>query len=781
MKPVFLLLLLFKVNLLLSQSSTFIISGEVRDKTTGETLPYSSIWLNQINRSSADQLGHFSIVVSKEKPQVFRVTSLGFMPFDTILDVKTSVFLTILLNPLELKGVEVVANSGEIKHNETQISVERLKAIPALLGQPDLIKALQFLPGVSGGLEGTTGLYVRGGTSDQNLILIDDAVVYNSSHLFGFQSIFDPNAIKSIRLIKGGFPARYGGRLSSVVDITMKEGNNLQRKKALSLGLINSGVLLEGPIKKGKSSFLFTARTAYLGLLLFPFKQSAEKKKQGSNNLLNYDINFKYNTSTKKYGNFFASTYLGNDLLSDHYRAGNIFSKRDIQWGNKTVSLRHVKSIKSIGFVTSLLNFNQYQLKETLETQRIDPSLNVEKNQTSSKVQDISWKQRFSFNLLTSLNTVLGYEVTKSQMQPFVNETTLSDTISAAFEKKYRIGSLAFFIENNIRLSKHLKADLGIRYSHYQSGKKRQYWEPRANLTYDLGQFSTNIGFASSTQYIHLLANNSLGLVSDLWVPSTSLVAPEQATQFSGGIIFRSKESGIEASLEAYWKNMNNLIDYRQGTNFLDPRYPSWESAIVTGAKGRAYGIETMLKKEAKRYSGWISYTLSKSERQSNFVNNGLWYPFKYDRKHNLNLTGVYKMKKNWQMGFSFIYQTGARLTLPVADMNTYDLVTEDLVDQSNSGVYDVYHIYKGRNNAKLPPFHRADISFTKTFKTKRKNNDADLIFSVYNLYNRKNPYYISVSRSQSLNDNGTYSQNIKVSGRALFSIIPSISYNLKW
>ena len=770
-------------HILVAQSPQVIISGFIKDTESGENLVGAPLQLigSEQKGTTTDNFGHYSIPLPKNQATRIRITYFGFNPLDTLILLGQDTNMDFGLSGLQLRTVDIMANpAGTLKHNIVQIPVERLKAIPTLFGQPDLIKALAFVPGVSTGTEGTTGLYVRGGTPDQNLLLLDGATVYNASHLFGFQSVFDPSAIKDIKLYKGGFPARYGGRLSSIIDITMKEGNNQQHKGEVTLGLINSSLMLEGPLQKGRSSYMISGRAAYLGILLLPTWFSSRKNEDKPfNTMLSNDFNIKINHEFGNKDKIFGSFYWGDDQYVTRYKEEGSAISTDLKWGNRTASLRYIHSFGSRCFSNTLINYTAYHLKESYKKSNPQQLTDISFLRESN-IREIALKQQFSINLKPKYLIIAGFELIQHEFNPdniaFRSATFNLDSL-ATTSQKFTPLNTAVFVENEWSLYTWFTVNGGLRASFFNNQKSYRYIEPRINITARHRTTSFNIAYSRTAQFIHLLANNSLGLFSDLWVPATSKVAPQLSDQISGGIIFKSTKLNLEGSVEGYYKKMYHQIDYQQGIDFFSPGNFDWQQVVATNGKGRSRGIEWMLKKETARYNGWISYTLSWNERQFDEINKGVWYPFRYDRRHNLNITTNYNLSQKWKIGTNFIYQTGARITLPsgVMKSNT-DYANYDPLFQTNTFSQTFY--VSGRNNQKLPAYHRMDLSLTKSFHSRKKHRPSQLSFGVYNLYARRNPYSISVGSSL---DPLTNTYKFGGSSRALFVFIPSIAYNTHW
>jgi len=773
---------------LLAQSKQVIVSGYVKDGQSGEAVLHAMLFLSDQRRKvSPNQYGYYTSHLPAQEACTIRIAALGYYPVDTVLHLQNDTYLDFNLVPYQLSEVTIEAPSaGHPQHNVIQIPVERLKNIPMLLGQPDLIKALTFLPGVSAGVEGTTGLYVRGGTPDQNLLLLDGATVYNASHLFGFQSVFDPSAIKDIKLYKGGFPARFGGRLSSIVDITMKEGNNKKRQGEATLGLINSGLMLEGPLKKERSSYMVSGRAAYIGLLLLPtYIGSNKQEDKPFNTMISYDVNAKINHQFKDGDKIFASFYRGSDNYVTRFLQDSALFKTQLGWGNRTASVRYIKSWSEHFFSQTLANYNFYQLKEYNEQEALQTG---EKGifSRSSLVEEAAIKHQFTWAWGDNQLLTAGGEAAAHRFRPsdlIFSDVQFNLDSLARLTTTYSPFSYAAYLDNTWSPRTWLTLQGGLRLAGWRTeNTSYQYLEPRFQVTSALHDWSLQAAYSRSHQFVHLLANNVLGLFSDLWVPVTDKLRPQRADQISGGIIYKkeSTEHGWEVSIEGYYKWLGQQIDYRQGIDFFANSNIDWQQNISVNGRGRAYGLESMLMLRRQKYNGWLSYTLSWNERQFDNINAGQWYPHRYDRRHNIVLTGDLALGTRWRFGTNFTYQTGSWVTLPEG-------VFDGRIDWGYGSMrYDnpspSSKIITQRNNQRLPAYHRLDMSFTKRYISKRRKHHTQWVFGIYNVYARRNPFQIVASGGTLFQGNPELQYfNRRFRSRALFSIVPSAAYSIKW
>jgi TonB-dependent Receptor Plug Domain/CarboxypepD_reg-like domain len=752
----------------------FKISGYVQDESTGEALIGANFSVDGKFIIQSNQYGYFSLKL-KQKSFNLSVTYLGYTDFSKKIFIENDTTLNIKINSYTaLDSFTVIAQrSSVVNHGVIAIPIEKIKNLPSLAGEPDLLKALTFLPGVTAGQEGQNTINVRGGSPDQNLILLDGATVYNTSHLLGFISAINPNAIKSMNLIKGGFPARYGGRLSSIIDLTMKEGNNQKRATEANIGLISSSFATEGPIKKEKSSYIFSARTAYLALLTAPsyfFYQSGKTNRYS--NYFMYDINAKMNFELDKKSKLFVSYYNS----SDNWRVKEKITKDNenllaLQWGNRTASLRYTRILKPNLFGSILLNFNEFRYQTNNESNEIVAG-EAKKTafENSSLVRDYCSKINFDWYPNENHTVRFGTEVNAHLFAPnFVTAETASATTNTAITTlniREKPSALNFYVDEDWKINRYLKANIGARFANYFTGQKNYpAFEPRLALQFSTAQNSSfQLSFSKMQQPIHLLSNSSADVSNDIWIPSTANILPQQALQAALGYNQIFDKSGYQLQIEMYYKTMNHQIDFRQGTSFFQSDKRKWEDVIEKNGIGKAYGFELFLAKEEEKYSWWLSYTWSKSERKFENINKNEWYPFRYDRRHNFSFIYDKKLSKKWHFNSNFIFSTGYAVTLP--NVSHFDL----------DGEY-VSPVYTKKNNQRMPFYNRMDIGFSRT-KTTKRNNIGKLTLSMYNLYGYPNALYLDSFIAGNYMSDSIQSVTKSVS---LFRFIPSISYGLNF
>ena len=751
------------------------IFGYVKDTLTGETLVGASVYASQNAKGcTTNSYGFYSLELPKNQATTLEISFVGYKNQRFLMDAARDMNLnfSLILNDTLATFEVVERKTTEIKHGFVSFPVETLKNMPSLAGEPDILKALSFLPGITTGVEGTSGLYVRGGSPDQNLILLDDATVYNTSHLFGFMSILNPNAIKSVNVYKGGFPARFGGRLSSVIDVTMKEGNDKKHQFEGSIGLINANIIAEGPIQKGKSSYMISGRSAYLTLLNALNRSSyLNGLSKEYANVEIYDFNAKVNFQLPKQQKLFLSCYLGNDYFYNWSKSNleGQDKRSTLSWGNKTATIRYTNILAPNLFANATVNYNRFSY-EANQNSVVDESreLVYDFNKKAS-VEDFSAKLNFEFYKAKHAFK-LGFEAGNHTFQPnrvdykrgtgSINQVDLSN-----FTTELKPQTVAIFAEDAIDITPNLSVNVGVRWLNYfLKSKNFQSIEPRALMSYRLNSDShVDVSFTQMGQYVHLLTSSSGGgFGNDIWVPSTEGVPLEKAQQIALSYGQKWREKGWDFQLETYYKKSENLIDYRQGANlFLFDK--NWEQIIEKNGKGRAYGFEFFLKKESRNWNGWLSYTISWSERQFENINGGDWFAQRYDRRHNLNLVYEQKLSKKWTFNADFVFNTGAVFTFPVA------------VVKNETGAFTA--LYEKKNNGRLPDYHRMDVAFSRRYLT-RRGNEAKWTFSMYNVYGRNNPSIVNYSLG-SLDVGEGY--KVLLRPQTFFRFVPGISWSIKF
>jgi outer membrane receptor for ferrienterochelin and colicin len=756
----------------------FSISGYISDAESGERLIGANV-LNVPGRqgSAANAYGFYSLSIKSDSVQLrysfvgYESKKVGFLlSKDTVLHIQLKV-----ANRLQ----EVVVNADRPIEENTQMSrieipVSQIKAMPALLGEVDVLKVLQLLPGVQSGMEGSSGIYVRGGGPDQNLILLDGVPVYNASHLFGFFSVFNADAINRVELIKGGFPARYGGRLSSVIDISMKEGNMKEFRGEGGIGLIASRLTLEGPLKKDVSSFLISGRRTYLGEVASLFLNQEGDQTQ----YYFYDLNGKLNYKFSDRDRLYLSAYTGDDryksLNSQKYSFGAFEDRSRMNWGNITTALRWNHVLNQQLFSNTTLTYSRYRyhfFNSYKTEQNYEEGIKKEYYETHklSGIQDFALKTDFDYlpnpNHLIRAGAGIIHHTFQTGAATF-NHSGQEGEMLLGMDPIYALEH-ALYVEDDFKISERMKVNAGLHFSGF-SVLERYYpsLQPRISGRYMLKEdLSLKASYASMAQFIHLLTNTGIGLPTDLWVPSTDKIKPQQSSQLALGLA-KTIRKDYELSLEGYYKKMDNLIEYQEGTSFMGEHH-NWEEQVDVG-QGWSYGGELFMQKKTGRTTGWFGYTLSWNNRQFEEINFGEIYPFKYDRRHDISLSLVHKFNERTELSGTWVFGTGNAITLPTS---TYQSLNYDWEDGPLD--HDDYNLNDSskRNEYRMPAYHRLDIGLSRFKKTNW--GERRWVFGIYNAYNRANPFYMAVGINEKNQKNFTM--------YSLFQIIPSISYNFSF
>lgn len=781
-----LLFALFLLGSLIGTAQKFTVSGYIKDADSGESLIGATLYhANSTSGAAANLHGYYSITLPSDSVSLL-FSYVGYthqvvkfhLHRDTVINVHLN--SSTLLNEVVVNASKAEAIHDVTKMSSMSIPLEQIKSLPAFFGETDVLKVLQLMPGVQSGSEGSSGLYVRGGGADQNLILLDGVPIYNASHLFGFFSVFNADAINHVELIKGGFPARYGGRLSSVIDINMKDGNMKEVKGEGSVGIIAAKISVEAPIQEDKTSFIFSARRTYIDVLARPLIKKSTKGDEVAGYYF-YDLNFKVNHIINQSNRLYISTYLGDDKAyarsKDEYTSNNTHTKyRDefgLRWGNVITALRwnHVFTPKLFSNFTTTFSRYRFDIfnesEETITSPGQPTKEDFYKNRYLSGIRD--WAAKADFEYLPNPNHYIrfGTNLIDHRFSPGVYATkssTENDTTAGA--KIINAQEMAVYVEDDWKLNSNLKVNVGLHASAF-TVENRWYhsFQPRAALRYLLTEdLSLKASYASMTQYIHLLTNAGLGLPTDLWVPSTKRIEPQQSWQVATGIAKTYKDL-YEISLEGYYKEMTNLIEYKDGASFIHID-EDWQNKVVSNGYGESYGAELLLQKKTGTITGWIGYTLSWTNRQFDELNFGKKFSYKYDNRHDLNIALSHSWNDRMDFSMAWVYTTGNAITLPVA-------IFEDATSTDNPNYYfdsDIYH-YEGRNSFRMRDYHRLDVSFS--WWKNKKWGQRKWTLGVYNVYNRRNPFFMDIGYDK--NDNKKFIQY------SLFPILPSLTYSFKF
>ncbi len=767
------------------------LSGIVKDQKSNETLIGVTISFQNsttTRTSLTNEYGFYSISLPKGEYKI-EINSLSFNGFSEVITLESNTKKDLFLNEKsnEIEQVVVAGNSKKLQIDKPEMSVNKLtiaqiKSMPAILGEVDVIKSILTLPGVTNAGEGQSGFNVRGGAADQNLILLDEATIYNSSHLFGFFSVFNADAIKDLKLYKGGIPARFGGRVASVLDIYQKEGNSKKFGMNGGIGLISSRILAEGPIVKDKGSFLVAGRSSYAHLFL--------KLADNNNTAYFYDLNTKINYKLNENNNLFLSGYFGRDVFSLNNQFINTY-------GNSVLNVRWNHLFNDKLFSNASFIYSDYYYGLTLDF----IGFNWE-----SGIKNYNFKYDFkhyvsdSYKLFYGANAIY-YDFNPGRIEPIDANSSINEKQLA---KKHAFEP-AFYIDAEQKLTDKLSVNYGLRYSmFYRLGEQtmnvyannqpvtydadlgiyekatpvdKKYYgknetianfgnlEPRIALAYTINDNqSVKASYNRMSQYLHLISNTQSPTPLDIWTPSDNFLKPQILDQFAVGYFKNLKNGDYTLEVESFYKMVKNRLDYIDGADLIANE--AIEQVVLAG-KTRAYGLEIMAKKNVGKLSGWISYTLSRSEQQTagrtpieSGINNGNWYKTGWDKTHNIYVTGSYKLNQKWSFGSIFTYQTGQPVTFPTAQYQYQGINVP---------------VYSDRNQDNLPAYHRIDVSATlNPTKNKGRKWQGEWVFSVYNLYGRKNAASINFRQNQ---DSGL-NEAVRLS---IFGIVPSVTYNFKF
>ncbi len=777
------------------------LSGYIKDASTGEALIGAAVYVKEISAGTTTNAYGFYSITLPAGNYTLLVSYIGYTPKElpTTLGQNQTLSLELATDQVQMQEVEIRstrpdANINEVKMSREILKIDRIKSIPAIFGEVDILKALQLLPGIQSAGEGTTGLFVRGGSADQTLIQLDEAPVYNASHLFGFFSVFNPDAIKDVEIYKGGIPAQFGGRLSSLVDIRMKEGNSKRFSATGGIGLISSRLTLEGPIKKDRASFIVSGRRTYVDVInnLVTRLRTGKKSQVG---LYFYDLNAKVNYRINERNTLYLSGYFGRDVL----RFDRIFG---MNWGNYTTTFRWNHLFSSKLFLNTTVLYSKYDYGIHVESgpQRFD---------WKSYLEEVNTKLDFNYFLNPNNEIRFGYNVIGHKFSPATitfRESQL-DFETFKLDTKYAIEQ-ALYLSNTQKITDKLSLEYGIRYSFFQNigpGRVFSYRdniptddraitdttvykrlrninfyhgpEPRIGMKYSVGATSSvKASYNRMRQYMQIASNSTAGLPIDRWVSSDQYIKPQVADQVALGYFRNFRDNMFETSVEVYYKWMQNQIDFKEEAEILLNN--NLETELRSG-RAWAYGAEFMVRKNSGRLSGWVSYTWSRAQRQIKEINEGKAYSPRYDRPHNVSVVLSYDLSRRISLSGNWVYTTGSAVTFP-------------------KGAYEVegkrINYYEGRNQNRLPNYHRLDLSLTLNGRDRPNRRwKGSWNFSVYNAYSRKNPFTIQFrevyNNDPRINESGELdgepveitTKEPKAVKSYLFRFIPSVTYNFKF
>ncbi|MDR0612362.1 MAG: TonB-dependent receptor [Dysgonamonadaceae bacterium] len=770
----------------LSKAQNYTVSGYITDEKSSETLIGASVFESGLKKGAvSNSFGFYSLTLPRGATEI-HYSYVGYAPELVRFNLSKDTVINVLLKENNvLQEVTVTASPLETGVKGTQMSaihvpVAQLKAVPSLLGENDLIKTLQLLPGVQSGTEGFTGFYVRGGGPDENLFLLDGVPLYDINHLGGFFSVFNADAIKSVTLYKGGFPARFGSRLSSVLDVRMNDGNNRKLHGNIGVGLLSSKINLEGPLFSEKTTFNISARRTYYDILAQPIlwyvRSEADMEKVRAGYYF-YDLNAKISHKLSDRDRLFLSFYMGDDVIytdvKDKYEGTYTETDRmkmNWNWGNLLTVLRWNRVLNNKLFMNVTAHFTRYRFDLGVgnSSQSNNPDMNnYDANMKyNSGIQDYSGKIEFDYAPNPNHDVKFGGNYINHTFHPSVfvvrahedNATPLDTVIG---DKDVFAREVIAYAEDNFSIGRHFKTNIGLHYSAFSvQGKFYHSLQPRVSFRAMLQEnLSLKAGYTVMSQYIHLLSNNRISLPTDLWVPVTKRIEPMKSHQAALGIFYNLKHIA-DLSVEGYYKTMDNIIEYKDGATFLNIN-TGWEDKVCTG-RGWAYGVEFLAQKTVGKTTGWIGYTWAKSERQfdrpGQELNFGKIFPAKYDRRHSVSVVAMHRFSEKTDVAGTWVYNTGDCATLGLQDYSGYSGEAISYIDQ--------------RNNYRKPAYHRLDLGIN--FHKKLKHGTRTWNISVYNTYNRNNPFLILPDEEYS--NNGSPSKKV-LKQISIFPVIPSVSY----
>jgi hypothetical protein len=794
------LLLLAILPSFLNAQEKFTINGYVKDAANGESLIGATVLITELSSGNITNVYGFYSITIPPGDYTIQYRYIGFMSQTKQISLTSNQRVDIELKEEQMQLQEVVItaepedqNVSSTEMSVAQLDINTISKIPAFLGEVDVIRSIQLLPGVSSVGEGSSGFNVRGGSVGQNLVLLDEAPIYNSSHMLGFFSVFNPDAVKDIKLYKGGIPARFGGRLSSVLDVRMKEGNNKKYEVNGGVGTIFSRLAVEGPIKKEKASFIVAGRRSYIDILARPFTDVFD----GGGGLYFYDLTAKANWNISKKDRVFVSGFWGRDVF-------NFDDRNGINWGSRTSTFRWNHLYNERLFSNLTLYVSDYDYELGFGDNELD------KFRWSSNINTIDLKPEFTYfispkNELTFGGESIFYTFKPAEATASSNGTEINFSLPNKKAMEYGL-----YVGNEQTVNEKLSLQYGLRFSGFEylgpgsyytfnvttAGIRRfptsikqakkwesiqsyNNWEPRLSAKYQLTKTSSiKASYNKTAQYIHLVSNTTASNPLDIWTPSTNNIKPQSGQQWAGGYFQNFQNNAYEFSVEAYYRKTKNQIDYIDGAElFINELI---EGDFLSG-DGRAYGLELYLKKNEGRFTGWASYTLGRTELKIDGINfledlenrKGKWYPTRYDQTHNLKLAGFYELSNRWSVSSNFTFLSGAPTTFP-----THRYSVEYLTIPENAN--------NSRNNLRIPNYHRLDLSFTLVGKALnkrgevRKNRDT-WVFTLYNLYNRKNPFSIYFWQGEDRPVDGELLQTRATQVSILGSLVPSVTYNFKF
>lgn len=756
--------------------NTVSIKGNIKESASNEPIIGAVVSIPEINLTTAtDTSGFYSLSFESQDTLevVFLMQGYNIQKIKVwesqVLDIRL-VSEHSLLKEITILGEDTSYLSNDVQMSKINLSMKQVKSVPSLFGERDVIKVLQLMPGVQKGREGSTAMYVRGGGPDQNLILLDGMPFYSASHLYGFFSLFNSDVLQNVEFTKGAFPAKYGGKLSSVLDMTMKEGNKKEYHGEAGIGILSSKLMLEGPIKKDKCSFIIGARRSYMDVLISPFLPDTAKA-----SYYFYDINAKVNWDINRRNKLSFSFYNGKDNFKSNFKNYGFVNNTRLNWNNLLCNLvldnnitHNISSKLSVGASKFYINTKQYLFEDTTA---YDYDYN-------SSIKDITLKYEVAYKpsdkhvINGGLQVIFHHFVPGAYIEKSGGKTSDKSDIPVNSQE------MSVYLEGTGRLSSFFSYNIGGRLTRY-SVRNKVYIkpEPRASMAFHLTKkFAIKTSYAEMNQYALMLAQTILGPPLDLWVPATDKIAPQNSRQVALGIA-KDFNHSLTLTIEGYYKKSFNLVDYKEGASFLvkefnSSSYYTWEEQITEG-KGWAYGSEFMLHKRAGKLSGWLAYTLSWNWMQFKELNLGRKYPAKYDNRHDASVVVIYKPKEKFSLSITWVYSSGNAYTIPTS-------ITRRINHDPTYGAWTNYYytIYAPKNSYRMPAYHRLDLG-AQFHKSLKKNIARVWDISIYNVYNRENPYYYFLAKDGSTGSGLIKFSHYKLNKIVLFPIIPSVSYRL--
>ena len=780
------------------------VSGHLYERGSLESLPGGLIYepVSQ-TATTTNTYGFYTLTLPYREGMYLVYNSFGYVN-DTLwirsaenIEYDSRLSKITMLETVTIKGEKT--NTEQVQMSSIKLSTREIQQVPMLFGEKDVFKTLLLLPGVQSASEGTSGIYVRGGGPDQNLIILDEATIYNASHLLGFFSVFNGDAIKSVELIKGGFPARFGGRLSSVIDINMKDGNKDSYHVEGGVGVISSNVMVEGPIIKDKASFMISGRATYLDLLMMPIMKIVGNGAMGGYYF--YDLNGKLNFDLSKKDKLYLSAYFGRDKFhvsqSDHYDGTIDKYRMGLAWQNATATARwnHLftnKIFSNLSFVFSDYKMNTY-MKYKYYYGPDDPDNETFSSDFNSGIRDYTMKYDVSFHPNATHHLLAGAAVTYHEARPNAM-TVKADTLTLQQVDKNRGLEYAVYVEDEINIRNKFRINPGVRLVAFSVPHKTWFSpEPRLSMSYNfLPNLALKASYAMMSQNMILLSTSTIGLPTDLWVPVTDNVRPQRSQQVALGLHYDLKKPQLSFSLEGYYKQMNHILAYKEGSSYFNSviqqlleegqsnNFESQWTNNVTSGKGWCYGVEFLVRKEVGKFTGWIGYTLSWTKQQFDELNFGEPFFARYDRRHDVSIVLMYSPTKKINLSLSWVFATGNAVTLPtsVYTAETLDDYLNNYLppDEFPSNYYGFVENYGKKNDFRMKPFHHLDIG-VQFIKPHKKNNGQSIFeISIYNVYNHHNPFFYFTEQDYV---NGQAQYTLKQV--SIFPIIPTFTYHFKF